>query len=864
MTENECKQNYRNVNYKSDSKYTILIARTLLKPTGIWPLDKDDSLLRTVKTFVHIGIIFSLMCFLLVPHVIYTFHDCENLTRYMKVIAAQVFSLLGIIKFWTMIINKKNMRYCLTKIEEQYKNIECEEDRLIMTRSAKIGRFFQTVYLGFTYGGALPYHIILPFMSDRVVKRDNTTQIPLPYLSNYVFFVIEESPIYEIMFVLQMVISTIILSTNTGISSLIATTVMHCYGLFKVVNRKIETIFNGNKKEIQERLKTIVEHHLQAIEFAEMIEKALSIVFFSEIIGNTIIICFLEYGVLVEWEDHKTFSMITYFVLMTSIFVNVFIMSFIGDRLKQESERVGETMYFIRWYDLPTDTVMNIRMIILRTKRPTNLTAANIFDISLQAFCDVCKSSAAYLNFVRTITLVSFYTFVQVRVPFPEGSGKLRKRSLVFLRTVRRLRAFSTYQASVGAFTMQKTETSKLESPTAEQEHRKYMNLSIQWNQWLLKPMGVWPDLHNTSGIEKCSKRPINVVCYGLISFLFIPCVFYVVLDVNDVYNKIKLFGPLSFYVMAYLKYYSLIVHQNDIRECVQRIEWDWRNIKHTEDKNIMIANANFGRQVAKISTFFMYSGFVFYYIAMPTSTGKITAENETLTFVPMVFPFSRCIVDTRYSPVNEIFFSIQFLGGAVIHGIAAAGCSLAAVFAVHACGQMKVLMCWLGHLIDGRADMCKTMDGRIANIINQHVRILKFLALTEKALQQISLVEFAGCTLNLCLLGYYIIMEWDWDELTSAATYFIILMSFLFNIFIFCYIGELVAELCKQVGEMSYMVEWYRLKGNRKLSVVLIIAMSNLSTKLTAGNMVSLSLSTFSDVVKTSVTFLNMLRALT
>ncbi|XP_043253244.1 uncharacterized protein LOC122397858 [Colletes gigas] len=403
MTENECKQNYRNVNYKTDSKYTIIIARTLLIPSGIWPLDKDDSLLRTVKRFVNIGIIFSLMCFLLVPHVIYTFHDCENLTRYMKVIAAQVFSLLGIVKFWTMIINKKNIRYCLTKIEEQYKNIECEEDRLIMTRSAKIGRFFQTVYLGFTYGGALPYHIILPFMSDRVVKRDNTTQIPLPYLSNYVFFVIEESPIYEIMFVLQMVISTIILSTNTGISSLIATTVMHCYGLFKVVNRKIETIFDGNKKEIQERLKTIVEHHLQAIEFAEMIEKALSIVFFSEIIGNTIIICFLEYGVLVEWEDHKTFSMITYFVLMTSIFVNVFIMSFIGDRLKEESERVGETIYFIRWYDLPTDIVMNIRMIILRTKRPTNLTAARIFDVSLQAFCDVCKSSAAYLNFVRTM-----------------------------------------------------------------------------------------------------------------------------------------------------------------------------------------------------------------------------------------------------------------------------------------------------------------------------------------------------------------------------------------------------------------------------------------------------------------------------
>lgn len=53
----------------------------------------------------------------------------------------------------------------------------------------------------------------------------------------------------------------------------------------------------------------------------------------------------------------------------------------------------------------------------------------------------------------------------------------------------------------------------------------------------------------------------------------------------------------------------------------------------------------------------------------------------------------------------------------------------------------------------------------------------------------------------------------------------------------------------CKKVGEISYMVDWYRLEGNKKLCFVLIIAMSNSSIKLTAGNMVELCLTTFSDV---------------
>lgn len=44
-------------------------------------------------------------------------------------------------------------------------------------------------------------------------------------------------------------------------------------------------------------------------------------------------------------------------------------------------------------------------------------------------------------------------------------------------------------------------------------------------------------------------------------------------------------------------------------------------------------------------------------------------------------------------------------------------------------------------------------------------------------------------------------------------------------------------------------MIEWYQLFGKKKLCCVLIIAMSNSSTKLTAGNLIELSMSTFSDV---------------
>ncbi|KAF3424632.1 hypothetical protein E2986_07793 [Frieseomelitta varia] len=85
-------------------------------------------------------------------------------------------------------------------------------------------------------------------------------------------------------------------------------------------------------------------------------------------------------------------------------------------------------------------------------------------------------------------------------------------------------------------------------------------------------------------------------------------------------------------------------------------------------------------------------------------------------------------------------------------------------------------------------------------------------------------------------------------NDVTSVVTYVILFISFTFNIFIYCYIGEIVAEECRKIGEISYMIEWYRLSGNKKLCCILIIAMSNCSVQLTAGNIVKLSISTFSE----------------
>ncbi|XP_020295537.1 uncharacterized protein LOC109860675 [Pseudomyrmex gracilis] len=394
--------------------------------------------------------------------------------------------------------------------------------------------------------------------------------------------------------------------------------------------------------------------------------------------------------------------------------------------------------------------------------------------------------------------------------------------------------------------------------------HEEDVQLSIQLNRWLLKPFGAWPKSVKLSWTKKFAYVLINIVCTGLIGFLFVPTAVYVALEVEGMYNALRLLGPLSFCLMSIVKYSSLIYRESDIRIGLEYIENDWINTRHYGDRTIMIRNAKFGRRLVTICTFFSYGGAAFYYLALPFINGKITEPNINLTYRPLMYPVARAIVDTRYSPVSEIFLWLQCLTGFVAHGITAGVCSLAAAFAIHAYSRLEVLMQWIEHLVDGRKDLYNSVNERLAIIIEEHVRILRFISLVEKILHEISLVEIVECTLNMCFLGYYVIMEWGLGDFATKVTYIILLSSFIFNIFIFCYIGELVAEQCKKVSETSYMIEWHRLPGTTALAVILMIAMSNSSVRLTAGNIIKLSICSFGDVIKTSIAYLNMLRTLT
>ncbi|KAK0091402.1 hypothetical protein PV326_003281 [Microctonus aethiopoides] len=317
---------------------------------------------------------------------------------------------------------------------------------------------------------------------------------------------------------------------------------------------------------------------------------------------------------------------------------------------------------------------------------------------------------------------------------------------------------------------------------------------ALQVNQWLLKPLGIWPLTKHSSFIEKIVTAILVIVCSILLAFVSVPGLFLLI-NVKSFTARLNLLtGPFSFYVMLLMKYHSLVSGQQDLSNCIEQIIADWRELSSVNDRNIMMDYAKYdGRFGAVICAVFMYGGGIFYTGILPRISGNIVnINNETIR--PLAYPGYYRFFNPQLSPAYEIVYGIHCCCAFVMHSITSATCSLLVVFVMHACGQLKIIIVWLKNLVNDTENN-EDSNERFSKIIQQHVRTLRFINNIEKVLCEICLVEVVGCTLNICVLGYNLLLQWGKSDAIGIMTFATLQISFIFNIFLLCYIGELLTE---------------------------------------------------------------------
>ncbi|KAJ8673905.1 hypothetical protein QAD02_005167, partial [Eretmocerus hayati] len=386
---------------------------------------------------------------------------------------------------------------------------------------------------------------------------------------------------------------------------------------------------------------------------------------------------------------------------------------------------------------------------------------------------------------------------------------------------------------------------------------------SIQICRYLMIPIGIWPLDETATLLCRVLSQLAKAIVFFQISFIMVPCVSHILIEEHDLQVQVKQLGPLSFVVMSISKYCTILATMNEIRACLQHIEDDWVSLNtmgDTAETEIMRRSDKLGKFLSLLSAIFTYASVLSYYTVLPYSINKMIASEfrENMLSVNgtgnknseppriLTWPVYTSLMHVDQSPAYEIVCFMQFISGYCIHTIASAACSLMAVFVSHICGQLEIIALELRGPVNGARQVSSDPD-KMAKIVQRHLRALNFADKVNTNMATVCFVEFAGCTLNICMLEYYFVSEIVNHNPFGVITYSFIWMSFVFNIFIFCYIGQLLTDQCEKVSEAAYDMDWFTFSGNKARDLMMIIAIANRAPRrITAGKIFFMNLENF------------------
>nr|UEN71186.1 olfactory receptor 3 [Gregopimpla kuwanae] len=407
---------------------------------------------------------------------------------------------------------------------------------------------------------------------------------------------------------------------------------------------------------------------------------------------------------------------------------------------------------------------------------------------------------------------------------------------------------------------------------TLDKSLKNDADYAVQISRRFLSLLGIWNwDKSGNFSWRFVFSNISVIICYYAIGIRTIPTFFYIALDAKGSAQICILIARIIFGIVAGTKYVYLHSRRRDIEKCISHIEIDWLGNGSSTKREIMLAYARYGHLVTNICAGIAFSAAAFYAIlphVIKKNASPVINENGTHQVVTArAFAVASHFGTSRASqtPVFEIIYTSQVVATFLMHSIAVSCYSLAVAIVMHACGQLQILMIKLGELVqvDDEGKEYDNFDNRLSDVVDHHVRVLRFISSAEKLLREICLVDLGGGTICMCIVGYYNLLEWNREtkNIIGIVALFLSFITFMFNIYSFCYIGELLTQECTKVGEVTYMIDWHRLRGKQSLAVCLIIIMSHKPLTLTAGGTIKLSLTCFASVVKSFMGYLNMLR---
>ncbi|XP_071562708.1 uncharacterized protein [Temnothorax nylanderi] len=185
----------------------------------------------------------------------------------------------------------------------------------------------------------------------------------------------------------------------------------------------------------------------------------------------------------------------------------------------------------------------------------------------------------------------------------------------------------------------------------------------------------------------------------------------------------------------------------------------------------------------------------------------------------------------------------------------------------IQTCAQLEIFESRLHKFIINKTvrDLGRTLSTSnknevgISECVHYHLSIYRYAKTVNVIFNQVLFVQFFCSIIVLCTCVYY--LSTHTAELSGLVSFLVYTICMFAQIFVYCWSGNEVILKSTSIGDTIYRMDWPLLSIREKKGLLMIMMRSTIPIKFTSSFLITLSLQSYSNILKTSYSVFNVLQ---
>ncbi|KAF3054596.1 Odorant receptor 026 [Nylanderia fulva] len=378
----------------------------------------------------------------------------------------------------------------------------------------------------------------------------------------------------------------------------------------------------------------------------------------------------------------------------------------------------------------------------------------------------------------------------------------------------------------------------------------------LSLNFFMYTISGIWRPIEWSSNIAKLLYNVFTFIVLVLEYFLMLTQFMDIVLVVNNIDDFVANSLMFITIIAACCKATIVVIRRNAIVNLVQML---LKEPCKPRDKDEVAIQTQFDEFIRSYS--------MKYFILVMSSLTSVTIRS-VLQVMENHLPYRIWMPYTNYNkPSTFWIISIQQIISVIFAAFISVGTeTLVFGLILQTCAQFEIFETRLRKLLANKTTKCLGYSSApsdkkriiISEYIHHHLSIYKYAKTVNIIFNQILFVQFFCSIIVLCTTVYYLSEHITESE---SATLVIYTFGMFVQIYIYCWSGNEVILKSQNVGDAIYHMDWPLLSISEKKDVLMIMIRSTIPVKFTSSFLITLSLQSYSSILKTSYSVFNLLQ---